>query len=366
MVHAVDATVGALAARLEESFPAQWAEAWDNVGLVQGDPGASVRGVLVTLDATRAALARAVEAGCNVLVTHHPPYLKTPSRLAAGHVAYDAAATGVAMLAAHTNLDRAPGGAGVLAAALGLPAGEPVERSVQEVDIVTAFVPPSARARVVEAMHASGAGRIGMYEGCSFAADGTGRFSPSAGTTPAVGAPGVSTETAEQRIEVVCATGLGPAVAAAAVAVHPYEEPLVMVGRASIARGAARLGRICDAEEGMTLADAVQLVTGSLGCVPRVWGDASSPVRRIATATGSAGSLLPDVVRAGADVLIAGEVRYHDALSALESGVAVIEAGHDVTEWPLVRVLADAVAGTQGLDPGSIHVEGPSRGWWTP
>jgi len=50
---------------------------------------------------------------------------------------------------------------------------------------------------------------------------------------------------------------------------------------------------------------------------------------------------------AGADALVCGEVRYHDALDAAESGLAIIEVGHDVSEWPLVEVLGRAALTTR-------------------
>ncbi len=115
-----------------------------------------------------------------------------------------------------------------------------------------------------------------------------------------------------------------------------------------------------------SLAALVDQVAEVFDCTPRVWGDPASQVARVATGTGSAGSLIGAAVAADADVLFAGEVRYHDALDAVQRGVAVIEAGHDVTEWPLVPILADAVRATPGLEEGLLTVEAAQRGWWTP
>ena len=86
-------------------------------------------------------------------------------------------------------------------------------------------------------------------------------------------------------------------------------------------------------------------------------------MERIAVANGSAGSLIGDALRS-ADTLVAGEVRYHDALTASAKGLAIIEAGHDATEWPIVRVLADAVREVAaGVVP--VTEETPACGWWT-
>jgi putative NIF3 family GTP cyclohydrolase 1 type 2 len=68
---------------------------------------------------------------------------------------------------------------------------------------------------------------------------------------------------------------------------------------------------------------------------------------------------------AGCDVLVTGELRYHEALDAVSSGLSVIEAGHDATEWPLVPVLASAAASTEGLDEAVVLVDRPLVHWST-
>ncbi len=354
---------------LDAAFPVEWAEPWDRVGLLCGDAAEPVTGVLVSLDPTPDALARAAAAGANLLVTHHPVFLEPPRRLLAGAgapgIVYAAVSQGVALACAHTNLDRAPAGAAALAAALDLPAGDPVERSLQTIAHLTVYVPAEAASDVRAVMAAAGAGRIGAYRGCSFSSAGTGRFVPGDGSEPYLGTAGVSSEAAEERIEAVCALAFVDRVVGRIRDVHPYEEPLIVITESRIARGRGRMGRVSNVPE-TDLGTLAGQVASRLGCVPRVWGDPERIVRRVATATGSAGSLLPDVYATGADVLIAGEVRYHDALDANARGLGVIEAGHDVTEWPLVPILAEAVRATFDLDSSAVRVDGPERRWWTP
>lgn len=59
-------------------YPKADAEGWDHVGLSVGDPNAEITGVACALDATVANVHRALEAGANVLLTHHPIYIKAP------------------------------------------------------------------------------------------------------------------------------------------------------------------------------------------------------------------------------------------------------------------------------------------------
>lgn len=355
-------TVGSLVDALDARFPAAWAEPWDNVGLVFGTRSAAIEGVLVTLDATAEAVERAVDAGANVLVTHHPPFLDPPqsfARAAGAAGTLEAALRhGTAVVSLHTNLDRSPEGATALCDALGLRAVAPLESSTERVAVVVTYVPADAVEAVRDAMAAAGAGRIGEYERCAFTVQGVGHFDAREAASPVVadGGGGV----AEVRIEMVAPLDSANAVVNAARDAHPYEEPVVLATEGVRARGAARLGRLCEWRESATLGELAEHASGILGGGCRVWGDPQRHVRRIAVGNGSGGSLIPDAIRV-ADTLLVGEVRYHDALTAAAAGLGVIEAGHDATEWPLVRVLGDAIA---AWDPEVRCVtERASLGW---
>lgn len=366
MVSAV--TVRDVERALDELYPCAWAEPWDCVGLLAGDPAADVRGIFVSLDPTPGALVRACEAGANVLITHHPAFLDPPAdyvRRSAGGVAFDATSMGMALLCCHTNLDRAPEGADSLPIAAGLTPGEPLEHGLQTAALLTVFCPEGAATGVLEAMSAAGAGRIGRYAGCAFAAPGTGTYAPGAGAAPSVGAVGVRANAAETRLEMVCDARRVSDVLAAARSAHPYEEPLIVVSEVRIDRGAARLGRLCLLSEPTTLELFAADVATRLGCTPTVWGERSREITLVATNSGSGGAMLGEAIDAGASVLLTGEVRYHVALEALAAGIAVIEAGHDVTEWPHVAVMAEGLCSASGLS-GLVTADAPVARWWTP
>lgn len=67
----------------------------------------------------------------------------------------------------------------------------------------------------------------------------------------------------------------------------------------------------------------------------------------------------------GADCLVCGEVKYHEALDLAGAGLAVVELGHDVSELPLVAVLADALARV-GVAQDAIAVIDQSGNWTVP
>ncbi len=125
-----DLYVGDLERALFDAFPAEDAEPWDRPGLCVGDTDAPVTGVAVNLDMTAEAVISAHEAGCNVLVTHHPPFIKEgPARFTPqwqgtasgpGRMVYEAASRGVSVIAMHTNADRAVRTREVIAQMLGM------------------------------------------------------------------------------------------------------------------------------------------------------------------------------------------------------------------------------------------------------
>jgi putative NIF3 family GTP cyclohydrolase 1 type 2 len=364
-------TVGDIERAIARSFPPEWAEEWDRGGLLVGDPDCEVTGVTLALDPTRRAVAAAAERGCNVLVTHHPVFLKAPEWLTPGRgasgVVFSAMKSGVALINAHTNLDRAPAAGALLPAALGLQPLHPIERALMPMTLVTVFTPAASAAAIVSAMLGAGAGRIGEYAGCSYtSAEGHGTFTPPVGGSPFEGVAGSPSSVEELRVEMVAPRGRARGVVAAARAAHPYEEPLVVASDVEIARSGARMGTVCTTPEGLTLGGLAAVAARAFNATPVVWGDPLMPLTRVATATGSAGSLIGDVVACGAQALVAGEVRYHDALDAAENGIAIVELGHDVSEWPLVALLEEAVRTTPGLDTDSVHVLPAAPGWWTP
>jgi dinuclear metal center YbgI/SA1388 family protein len=119
------ATVADVVAALERRYDPAWAEEWDSVGLVCGDPGTTVTRLHVAIDPVEVVADEAIAAGAQFLVTHHPLFLGGTESVAAttakGRVVHRLLTNGCALYVAHTNADVAPGGVNdALAAALGL------------------------------------------------------------------------------------------------------------------------------------------------------------------------------------------------------------------------------------------------------
>ena len=106
--------------------------------------------------------------------------------------------------------------------------------------------------------------------------------------------------------------------------------------------GAGRGSYSAPCAEACPLRDLAGLVKTALRAGPvQMIGDPDRPVRRVAVACGAGGELLPDAVFVGADVLLTGEVRFHDYLAAQAQGLALVLPGHYATERLGVEDLAD-------------------------
>ncbi|MER6688549.1 Nif3-like dinuclear metal center hexameric protein [Streptomyces minutiscleroticus] len=110
---------------LDALWPPSRAEDWDAVGTVCGDPDQEVSRVLLAVDPVQETVDEAVGLGADLLITHHPLYLRGTTTVAAstfkGRVVHTLIRSGVALHVAHTNADKAdPGVSDALAGALDL------------------------------------------------------------------------------------------------------------------------------------------------------------------------------------------------------------------------------------------------------
>ncbi len=336
-------------AALDDLYPPHWAEAWDAVGLVCGDPDADVRRVLLAVDPVAATVAEALDGGYDLLLTHHPLYLRGTTSVAAttpkGKVIHQLIAGGCALFVAHTNADVAdPGVSDALAEALGLRDVRPLQALPEEpLDKIVVFVPAANAVALLDALAAAGAGAVGDYDRCAWMTTGTGTFRPLLGATPAIGSVGEVTEVEETRLELVLPRGRRAAVVRALLAAHPYEEPAYDVLELAALPGSRGLGRVGELPEPMSLQEladhAARRLPSTAGGI-RAGGGDGSVVRTLAVCGGSGDSLLAQAGRSGAQAFLTADLRHHPASEAPE-GLALLDVAHWATEWPW---LADAAA----------------------
>jgi dinuclear metal center YbgI/SA1388 family protein len=308
-----------------------------------------VRGILLALDVTEAVIREARRRRASLIVSHHPLIFR-PLRAVAtdtpeGRKIGDLLRHGIAVYAAHTNLDFSPGGTSfALADRLGLLRATFLHTPYRVQKKLVTFVPAADVDRVASAMAQAGAGVIGNYQECSFRLSGEGTFRGNPDSNPRVGRRGTLERVGETRLEMVVPGPRVAAVLAALVAVHPYEEiayDLYAVENPSRDYG---MGVVGELRRPMTLRGFLGLVRRSLG-IPhlRHTGDPDRSVRRVAVCGGSGADLLSAALAAGADAFVTADVKYH-AFHDSSDAIALIDAGHYETEVHVIRSLARRLA----------------------
>ena len=73
--------IEAVTAAIETLAPLRWAQPWDNVGLLIGDPKSQVRRILLTIDTTRAVVAEAKKKKADLILSYHPVMFKGVKRI---------------------------------------------------------------------------------------------------------------------------------------------------------------------------------------------------------------------------------------------------------------------------------------------
>jgi dinuclear metal center YbgI/SA1388 family protein len=346
----VSPTLGEVIAVLDGLYDPSWAESWDAVGLVTGDPEVPVQRVLFAVDPARAVVDEAIAGDFDLLVTHHPLLLRGVNSVAAttpkGRVVHDLIRSGTALHVCHTNADNAnPGVSDALAAVLGLTDTRPLKPlPAAPMDKIVVYVPIAETQEMIDALAAAGAGRIGDYDRAAWSSTGEGTFRPLAGANPSIGQVGAIERVGESRVEMVLPRRLRRTVVEALRAAHSYEEPAFDVFELAALpseRGGGRIGALA---QPLSLREFASVVAKALPPTEhgvRVSGDPEQIVESVAVVGGAGDSEFERVRAAGVDAYVTADLRHHPATEAraYDEAPALVDVAHWASEWPW---LADA------------------------
>lgn len=348
---------------MEQLAPKSLAEEWDNIGLQTGNPANEVEGILCALDVTEQVVDEARSLGANLIISHHPlifkPLKNIREDLPSGRLLAKIIRNEINVFCAHTNLDSAREGVNqVLAERMNLQDisvlnGDKTDKLYKFV----VFVPQSHTEAVRRALAEAGAGWIGHYSDCSFMMEGTGVFKPLEGTAPFVGEQGKTEFVHETRIETVVKEKQIDKTIKAVLKVHPYEEvayDLYPLLNHSYQLG---LGRIGTLKESVIFKDFLGRIKDALGVVGlRYAGDAEARINKVAVCGGSGAGLIHKAKYAGADLLLTGDVKYHEAQEAEAIGLCVVDAGHFATENVIVEKIVAFLKNGLQKEAGELQI----------
>jgi len=331
---------------LDSWAPPAYAESYDNVGLLVGDPQSEVTGIMVSLDCTEQVVKEATEQGCNLIVSHHPILFKGLKSLTGKNyverTVIKALKEDIALYAIHTNLDSVDSGVNHKIASLLSLKNTSILRPKEEIlRKLTVFVPTSGADSLRQALFKAGAGVIGNYSGCSFTLVGQGSFHPEEGANPSVGSVGKTQFEEETRIEVMFPAYLTSQVLKAMVENHPYEEVAYYLHALANRNQYVGSGMVGDLLKPMPSEEFLAYLKNKLQLsVIRHTDPIEEEISRVAICGGSGSFLLNDAKRGGAQVFITGDFKYHEFFDA-ENKILIADIGHYESERFTIDLIAD-------------------------
>lgn len=324
-------------APLESWAPECYQESYDNAGLLAGSSNWELKGALLSLDLTEEVLQEAIDAGCNLIISHHPVVFKALKRLTGNHfverILLRAIKEDIALYASHTNLDNMLLGVNdAIARRLGLAECRilaPREHSLQKLQT---YVPDRDADRLREALFLAGAGSIGNYSGCSFNSQGVGTYLGSQQTHPYKGTPGVAHREPETKIEVVVPVHAASAVVRALLETHPYEEVAYELTCLENPHPGIGSGLIGELPEPMEPLEFLQFVRRQMqtDCV-RHTRIPKGRIRKVAVCGGAGSFLLGAAKARKADAFLSADFKYHEFFEA-DNQILIADVGHYESE----------------------------------
>lgn len=232
---------------IEDFCPERLAYAWDNVGLLCGDGEKEVNTVFITLDANINTVLEAINAGADMIVSHHPILLGGIKRIdyttAVGQMLKLLIQQDIPLFAAHTNMDTARGG---------------INDKLSEMFELT------------------------------------------------------DVKILEQ---------------------HTDDDT-------------AGLGRYGNLVEPVTFGEFAKMCGDYLKTTVRAAGDFNKLIKTVAVASGSCSEVIPLAKDKGADVIVTGDMKYHNMIDMTELGICVVDAGHYPTEICVMDIFEDILKNT--------------------
>lgn len=325
--------------KIEAKYPTNLAYDWDNVGLLVGDAEEEIDKVLVCLEANEAIVEEAINNNVNLIVTHHPFIFGKMRKITTsdfkGKLIHKLIKNNIAVYSMHTNFDIAFDGLNdYFMEVMGFENSKILDvTNTETLYKIVVYVPKTHEDKVREALGKSGAGHIGNYSDCTFNTDGKGTFRPLEGTNPFIGEFDKLEVVDEVKIETIVPQRILGGVISAMIKAHPYEEVAYDLYKLENKGSAVGLGRIAALKESMSLKELSMMIKEKLNMdALRVVGSLDTNIKKVAVVTGSGADLLKKAQRSGADVLITGDLKYHDAQDAIDAGMCIIDCNHFESE----------------------------------
>jgi dinuclear metal center YbgI/SA1388 family protein len=331
---------------LEDKAPLSLQESYDNSGLICGHSSMEINGAIICLDSTEDVIDEAIRHGFNLVIAHHPIVFSGIKKLNGKNyierTIIKAIKNDIAIYAIHTNLDNVIHGVNAkIAEKIGLVNCRILSPMKNKLLKLSTYVPHEHTEKVKEALFSAGAGHIGNYSECSFTTTGEGTFKGGDGSDPVYGEKNVRFKGHESKIEVVFESHKQSQIFSALKEAHPYEEvayEFIALANNWQDVGAGMIGELPSEIDAIEFLKSLKTKMKT-DCI-RHTNTFNKEVKKVAICGGSGSFLLEDAKRAGADIFITGDYKYHQFFDA-DGSIIIADIGHYESEQYTIELLGD-------------------------
>ena len=331
---------------IESVAPLHYAENFDNVGLLVGNPETTVSGVLVTLDTLESVVDEAIDNHCNLIVSFHPIVFSGLKKLNGKNyverVVIKAIQNNIAIYAIHTALDNSFNGvSGKMMDVLGVKNKKVLIPKKDCLRKLTTYVPPEHVDEIRNALFAAGAGNIGDYDSCSFNTEGYGTYRGNENSNPSIGEKGKFNKEEETFVTVLFDAHLESKIVAQLLDAHPYEEVAYDVVALNNIHSEIGMGMIGELENPTGPSEFLKFLAKKMHSKGIRHSELiDKPIKTVAVLGGSGSFAIEAAMRQGADIFITSDVKYHDFFKA-EQKMIIADIGHYESEQFTKNLLVD-------------------------
>ncbi|MBL4939115.1 MAG: Nif3-like dinuclear metal center hexameric protein [Lutibacter sp.] len=335
-----------ITACIEEIAPLNYAEDFDNVGLLVGNYNTEVTGVLVTLDTLENIVEEAIEKKCNLIVSFHPIIFSGLKKFNGNNyverVVMKAIKNDIAIYAMHTALDNSFHGVNAkICEILELQNNKVLIPQKNTIKKLTTYSPLKNAEAVRLALFKAGAGNIGNYDNCSYNTEGFGTYRGNEHSNPAIGEKGKLHTENEILISVIFEKHHEKNILAALFKTHPYEEvafDIVPLDNLNQEIGIGMVGELTNEKSEIEFLTFLKNKMNAKGI--RHSKLLGKPIKRVAVLGGSGSFAIKNAIDTKADIYITSDIKYHEFYKA-ENKLVIADIGHYESEQFTKNLLVD-------------------------
>ncbi|WP_296635617.1 Nif3-like dinuclear metal center hexameric protein [Polaribacter sp.] len=331
---------------IEKLAPLNYAESFDNVGLLVGNPNTKITNVLVCLDTLEETVDEAIAKKCNLIVSFHPIIFNGLKKITGTNyverVVLKAIKNNISIYATHTALDNSKDGvSSKICDVLGLKNKTVLIPKKGIIKKLTTYIPKEQASFVREALFKVNKNNLGNYSDASFNVLGKGTFKGNGKSTPTYGEKNKLHTEEEIKLTLLFESKDEFTILKTLKEKHPYEEVAYEVTTIDNIHQEIGMGMIGEFKKEMDEKKFLNYLkkTMKTNCV-RHSEFLGKNIKKVAVLGGAGSFAIDTAKRVGADAYISADFKYHDFFKA-EKSILLADIGHYESEQFTKNLLVD-------------------------